>query len=114
MHADGTPDELDASEAMQAFDTLDRLKKENEKRKKEGKKDLPFPPPDCGDMPTEKPTEGEAFSHVDKNDNGKLSANEGFDAIYCLVEWGHMTEDEGFAAFEFISGFAGDDDEVDP
>ena len=33
--------------------------------------------------------------------------------MYCLAEWGHLTEDEAFAAFEFIGGFAGDDDEVD-
>lgn len=25
--------------------------------------------------------------------------------MYCLVEWGHMTEDEAFAAFEFIGSF---------
>ena len=25
--------------------------------------------------------------------------------MYCLVEWKHMTEDEAFAAFEFIGSF---------
>ena len=33
--------------------------------------------------------------------------------MYCLVEWGHMTEDEAFAAFEFIGSFDEDGNGVD-
>ena len=30
-----------------------------------------------------------------------------------MVEWGWMTEDEAFAAFDHIGSFAGDDGQVD-
>ena len=30
-----------------------------------------------------------------------------------MVEWGWMTEDQAFAAFDHIGSFAGDDDVVD-
>ena len=62
---------------------------------------------------TKKPTLDEAFDFIDTDGSGKLDAEEGYNALYCLVEWGALSEEEAFAAFDHIGSFAGEDDEVD-
>ena len=79
-------------------------------------RELPFPPPkDCGEPPAgiEDPSIDDAFNFIDTDKSGKLSAEEGFEAFYCLVAWEALTQDEAFAAFDFIGGYAGEDEEVD-
>ena len=115
LDENGVPDELDPSEAQQAFETLDRLEEVNGERAEDGLKEFPGPPPDCGEKPEgiEEATPEEIFGKIDQDGSGAVDAKEGFEALYCLVEWGMMSEDEAFAAFEHIGSFAGDDDVVD-
>lgn len=61
----------------------------------------------------EDPSVEDIFNLIDTNGSGKLDEKEGFEALYCLVIWGELSEDEAFAAFDHIGSFAGDDDEVD-
>ena len=82
----------------------------------DGESEFPFPPPDCGEPPAgidQRPSAADAFALIDQDGSQSLDAEEGYEAFYCLVDWGAMTEDEAFAAFDFIGGYAGDDDEVD-
>lgn len=41
-----------------------------------------------------------------------MSAEEGFQALYCLVEWGDLKEEEAWFMYDHIGSFAGDDGEV--
>jgi hypothetical protein len=58
-------------------------------------------------------TPEEIFGTIDQDDSGAVDAKEGFESLYCLVEWGIMTEDEAFAAFDHIGSYAGEDYVVD-
>ena len=72
--------------------------------------DLPFPAPDCPERPSESDMEGatdeEIFSHIDQSGNGAIDAKEGFEALYCMVEWGYMEEDEAIFMYEFLGDHA--------
>merc|ERR1712109_314557 len=97
--------EMEEDEAIKAFETLEKLEQENDKRAAEGKRELPFPPPDCGEPPAgidQRPSAADAFALIDQDGSQSLDAEEGYEAFYCLVDWGAMTEDEAFAAFDFI------------
>ena len=83
---------------------------------------MPFPAPDCPEGPTEsefKNASGEEiFSHVDQSGNGAIDAKEGFEALYCLVEWGLMEEDDAIFMYQFLGEHAnldadGTPDELD-
>ena len=115
LDENGIPDELDFTEAQHAMETLEALHETNDARADAGKKQFPLPPPDCGDKPEgiETATPEEIFGKIDQDGSGAVDAEEGFEALYCLVEWGMMSEDEAFAAFDHIGSYAGDDDVVD-
>ena len=113
---DDNEEELSKDEAKKAFETLEKLKQENDKRAAEGKRKLPFPPPDCGEPPAgidQRPSAADAFALIDQDGSQSLDAEEGYEAFYCLVDWGAMTEDEAFAAFDFIGSFAGENDQIE-
>jgi hypothetical protein len=84
---------------------------------------LPFEEPECGPAPTEEEmaaaTDEDIWAHIDQNDNGSIDAQEGFNALYCMVEWGEMEEEEAIFMFEFLGEHAnldeeGTPDELDP
>ena len=112
---DGDPTELDFGEAMTALDNLMRFVMINMEREANGKKPFPKLPPNCPPKPEQTPTPDEAFGMIDKDGSGKLSADEGFDALYCMVEWEVFSEDEAFAAFDYIGEHDADGDgEIGP
>jgi hypothetical protein len=64
-------------------------------------------------------TDEDIWAKIDKNDNGTIDAQEGFNALYCMVKWGHMAEEEAIFMFEFLGEHAnldeeGTPDELDP
>ena len=115
LDENGIPDELDFSEAQHAMETLEHLHETNEHRHEDGHEEFPMPPPDCGDKPegVENWTPEEIFGAIDQDQSGAVDAEEGYAALYCMVEWKMLTEDQAFAAFDHIGSYAGDDDVVD-
>merc|ERR1712051_422377 len=109
----GVPDELDVSEAKEAFKVIEEWKKENEQRKKDGKREFPFPAPKCPEKPEEEPTLEEAFDMIDADGSGALDAEEGFEALYCMVGWELISGEQAFAIYDHAASHAGDDGEVD-
>ena len=79
-----------------------------------GDGDLPFPAPACPPKPSASEMEGatpeDVFNAVDQDGSGYVDAKEGFEALYCMVEWGEMSRDEAEAVFEYLGGFAGEDE----
>jgi Ca2+-binding EF-hand superfamily protein len=59
------------------------------------------------------PTLDEAFDMIDADGSGALDAEEGFDALYCMVHWGLISEEEAFAVYDHAESHAGEDGEVD-
>ena len=104
-HADldeeGTPEELDPSEAMVAFETLEAF-------------DEMGGMPECGDEPEglEDLDVAGAFALIDQDGSGSLSEKEGMDAMFCLVEWDIISVSEAHDIFEHIGEFVGEDGEV--
>ena len=78
-----------------------------------GEGDLPFPAPDCPPKPSKSEMYGatpeEVFDHIDADGSGLIDAHEGFDALYCMVEWGEMTREEAEGVFEYLGSFVGED-----
>merc|ERR1712156_454343 len=94
-------EELSKDEAKKAFETLEKLEQENDKRAAEGKRELPFPPPDCGEPPAgidQRPSAADAFALIDQDGSQSLDAEEGYEA---------------FSAFDFIGSFAGENDQIE-
>ena len=107
----GNPDELELEEVEYALSDLEKWMKTNEERMENGKKPLPRPSPDCPPMPKLNDTDTESiFNFIDTDGSGLLDEKEGFEALYCLVINGELTEDEAFAAGDLIGSFAGEDD----
>ena len=75
-------------------------------------------PPTCGDEPSKadqdkgKDNPEAVFDMIDADGSGGISAQEGFDALYCAASWGWISEDEARMAFKYLAGFAGDDGEL--
>jgi hypothetical protein len=90
--------------------TLDSL---NEYRRDEGKRDFPYPLPDCPDKPEGIDTLSYKgiFDGVGKYFGGAVTHRQGFEAFYCLVSWGIMSEDVAWASAEYLASYAGDNDE---
>ena len=82
-----------------------------------GEGDLPFPPPECPPKPSESEMYGatpeEIFDHIDADGSGDIDAQEGFNALYCMVEWGEMSREEAEDVFEYLGGHAGEDGKLD-
>merc|ERR1711920_84655 len=81
-----------------------------------GEGDLPFPPPECPPKPSKSEMYGatpeEVFDHIDADGSGLIDAHEGFNALYCMVEWGEMTREEAEGVFDMIDADgSGDIDE---
>ena len=78
-----------------------------------GEGDLPFPPPECPPKPSKSEMYGatpeEVFDHIDADGSGLIDAHEGFNALYCMVEWEEMTREEAEGVFEYLGSFVGDD-----
>ena len=72
------------------------------------KRELPFPAPtDCGTMPTKAPADAdELFKKIDVDGNNTISAQEGFNALYCLNKWEVLSEAEAWKAYDFFKGEA--------
>jgi hypothetical protein len=109
---DGNPEALDFGEVEYALKNLEDMMKGEEG---EGKRPMPFDhEPDCPPKPeTEPQSIEEAFNMIDTDGSKKLSAKEGFEALYCLVKWEELSEEEAFAIYDHIGSHAGDDDEVE-
>ena len=79
-----------------------------------GYDELPFEAPQCPERPSEEDMENatleDVFTHVDTNENGAIDAQEGFNALYCMVEWGYMEEDEAKFMYEFLGDHANKDE----
>jgi Ca2+-binding EF-hand superfamily protein len=72
--------------------------------------------PECGERPPELDDiecAHDAFAMIDTDGSGKLSAEEGFEALYCLVVWEEISEEEAFAIYDHVGSHAGEDEEVD-
>ena len=50
---------------------------------------------------------------IDADGSGALDAEEGFDALYCMVGWELISEEQAFAIYDHAASHAGDDGEVD-
>ena len=78
-----------------------------------GEGDLPFPPPECPPKPSKSEMYGatpeEIFDHIDADNSGLIDAHEGFNALYCMVEWEEMTREEAEGVFEYLGSFVGED-----
>ena len=84
-----------------------------------GDMELPFPAPECPAKPTGEYTDEEIWNKIDYSGNGAISAQEGFNALYCLVEWGEMDVEKAIFMYEFLGDHANMDengvaDELDP
>ena len=77
----------------------------------DGNRALPHEAPDCGEPPSQEDAEAafaspEAFAAVVDTANaegvadGMISEREAFNALYCLVEWGALEEEEAWEAFD--------------
>ena len=53
----------------------------------------------------------EIFRKVGEYFGGAVTHRQGFEAFYCLVSWGIVSEDEAFASFDYLTSYAGDNDE---
>jgi len=49
------------------------------------------------------------FDEIDRDDSGDIDGQEGFNALYCMVEWGLMEEDDARFLFHYLGGAAGAD-----
>ena len=73
--------------------------------------DLPFPAPKCPPKPDmEGATDAEIFAAVDADESGEVDAQEGFNALYCMVEWGEMSRDEAEWLWHYLGEAAGEDE----
>lgn len=73
--------------------------------------DLPFPAPDCPPKPDmEGVSDAEIFAAVDADGSGEVDAQEGFNALYCMVEWGEMSRDEAEWLWHYLGEAAGEDE----
>ena len=88
--------------------------KTNEERIANGKRPFPSPAPDCPPKPDlENVSHEEAWKMIDQNGSNTIDAKEGFEAFFCLVEWGALKEDEAWAIYDFLGEHVGDDGELD-
>ena len=75
----------------------------------------PFPDPVCPDKPTKeeqaaaKENPELVFDKIDTDGSGKIDAQEGYNALFCAVQWKFITKEEAIAAGEYLVGAAGDD-----
>ena len=75
----------------------------------------PFPDPKCPAKPTKAEQEAakanpeSVFDKIDANNDGSIDAQEGYNALFCSVEWGFLTKDQAIAAGEYLSKAAGAD-----
>lgn len=46
------------------------------------------------------------FAMVDQDGSGDVDAEEGFEALYCMVEWGMMSEEEAWFLYDFLGAHA--------
>ena len=67
---------------------------------------LPFPAPDCPPKPSEEEmknaTDMDIFNKIDVSGNGAISEQEGFNGLYCMVEYGMMEEDAAIFMYEWL------------
>ena len=61
--------------------------------------DAPFPDPTCPAKPTKKEQDAakanpeSVFDKIDVDGSGKIDAQEGYNALFCAVQWGFLTKD---------------------
>merc|ERR1711981_176738 len=72
-------------------------------------------PPQCPDEPSGEDVEAgkedpeAVFDMIDQDGSGEIDDKEGFDALYCAVEWGWIDEGMARDAYKFLAVAAGDD-----
>ena len=72
-------------------------------------------PPQCPEKPSEDEIEAgkedpeKVFDTIDRDGSGEIDAKEGFDALYCAVEWEMISEEDARAAFKYLGKAAGKD-----
>ena len=77
--------------------------------------DAPFPDPTCPAKPTKKEQDAakanpeSVFDKIDVDGSGKISPQEGYNALYCAVDWGFITKDQAITAGKYLLKVAGDD-----
>ena len=75
----------------------------------------PFPDPTCPAKPTKAEQDAAkanpelVFNKVDADGSGKISPQEGYNALYCAVDWGFITKDQAITAGKYLLKVAGDD-----
>ena len=73
-----------------------------------GGADLPFPDPECPPKPdTEGVDDAGIFAMIDADGNGEVSAQEGYNAVFCAVKWGEMEEDDAMWMYDYMTSHAG-------
>ena len=76
-------------------------------------------PPTCPPKPSEEEVEAgkedpeAVFDLIDQDGSGEIDDKEGFDALYCAVEYGMIDEGTARDAFKFLAVYAGDDEKLD-
>ena len=76
--------------------------------------DLPYPAPTCPEPPAEDVSDEEIWMMIDKDGSMSIDAQEGFNALYCMVEWGELTVDEAMFLFDYLGKHADLDEEGTP
>ena len=75
----------------------------------------PFPDPTCPAKPTKEEQDAakanpeKVFDKIDADGSGKISPQEGYNALFCAVEWGFINKDQAIAAGKYLLKAAGDD-----
>ena len=75
--------------------------------------DLPYAAPECPPKPDfENMSDAEIFAKIDADGSETVDAQEGFNALYCMVEYGEMTREEAEWLWHYLGSHAGEDEEL--
>ena len=76
-------------------------------------------PPECPPKPSDdeieegKKNPEKVFDLIDQDQSGEIDDVEGFNALYCGVEYGMIDEDTARDVFKYLAVFAGGDEKLD-
>lgn len=118
--AAGKDGKLSKDEAAAAVDGIELAQKEGGEGPTDAELDAEIErqlktPPQCPERPSEDEIEAgkedpeAVFDTIDRDGSGAIDAKEGFDALYCAVEWEMISEDEARGAFKYLAKAAGKD-----
>jgi acyl carrier protein len=74
----------------------------------DGESELPFPAPDCPEKPKDAHhmSPEDVFKAIDTNDSGFVDKQEGFNALYCAVEWDEIDRETAEFVYDWMFSHA--------